>query len=129
MMSRRTSGSPPVILILRVPILMKVEQSRSNSSRERTSRLGRNDMSSDMQYTHRKSHRSVTETRMYVIARPNPSTRAGVWGKDPEKSSSTLLALTARNRFETDERAQHPRFRRFRFPRRSPQGRQRRSEA
>ena len=49
MMSRRTTGSPPVIRILRVPISMNAEQSRSSSSSVRSSRLGRNVMYSAMQ--------------------------------------------------------------------------------
>ena len=47
--SRRTSGSPPVSLILRVPRAMKTLQSRSSSSSESRSRRGRNSMSSAMQ--------------------------------------------------------------------------------
>jgi hypothetical protein len=35
-------------------------------------------MFSDMQYTQRKSHRSVTETRRYEIPRPNGSTKGAV---------------------------------------------------
>ncbi len=49
MMSRRTSGSPPVMRILRVPRVMKAAAMRSSSSSVRRSRLGRKVMSSDMQ--------------------------------------------------------------------------------
>ena len=49
MMPLRTKGSPPVMRILRVPRATKAEQSRSSSSRDRRSCLGRKVMSSDMQ--------------------------------------------------------------------------------
>src|SRR5215468_5447593 len=49
MMPRRTSGSPPVSRSLRTPLAMKAEHSRSSSSSERMSALGRKVMSSDMQ--------------------------------------------------------------------------------
>ena len=41
----------------------KALHSRSSSSRLSTSDFGKNAMCSDMQYTHRKSQRSVTDTR------------------------------------------------------------------
>jgi hypothetical protein len=63
MMSRRTKGSPPVSRSLRTPSDTKAEQTRSSSSRLRISDLGRKVMSSAMQYTQRKSQRSVTDTR------------------------------------------------------------------
>ncbi len=48
-MPRRTSGSPPVTRIRRVPIPMKTAASRASSSSDRTSGFGRNTMSSAMQ--------------------------------------------------------------------------------
>ena len=48
-MLRRTSGSPPVILIFLTPFSMKAVQSRSSSSSVRRSFLGRKVMSSAMQ--------------------------------------------------------------------------------
>ena len=63
MMPRRTSGSPPVRRSLLTPLAMKALHSRSSSSRLSRSAFGRNVMCSDMQYTQRKSQRSVTETR------------------------------------------------------------------
>ena len=62
-MLRRTSGSPPVSRILRTPRSMKAVHSRSSSSSVSSSFFGRKVMFSAMQYTQRKSHRSVTETR------------------------------------------------------------------
>ena len=62
MMFLRTSGSPPVMRSLRTPRLTKAVQMRSSSSSVSSSRRGRKLMCSDMQYTHRKSHRSVTDT-------------------------------------------------------------------
>ena len=49
MMSRRTSGSPPVMRSFRTPLATKAVHSRSSSSSVSRSRLGRNVMSSDMQ--------------------------------------------------------------------------------
>ncbi|MNT80154.1 hypothetical protein D3C72_2195810 [compost metagenome] len=63
MMSRRTSGSPPVSLILVTPRAMKAPAIASTSSKLSTSFLGRKVISSAMQYTQRKSQRSVTEMR------------------------------------------------------------------
>ena len=64
-----TKGSPPVILNLFIPISIKTEQTLSNSSNVNKSCLGKNCIFSDMQYTQRKSQRSVTETLRYVILR------------------------------------------------------------
>ena len=52
-------------------------------------------MSSDMQYTQRKSHRSVTETRRYVIARPNGSTsgKASAGGVGDPHMVGTILSI------------------------------------
>ena len=61
--SRRTSGSPPVSRSLRTPCRMNAVHSASSSSRLSTSRFGRKVMSSAMQYTQRRSQRSVTLTR------------------------------------------------------------------
>ena len=63
MMPRRTKGSPPVSRNLRTPLATNAEHSRSSSSSDSRSALGRNAMFSDMQYTQRKSQRSVTDTR------------------------------------------------------------------
>ena len=63
MMPRRTSGSPPVSRSLRTPRTTKALHSRSSSSSVSRSAFGRNAMFSAMQYTQRKSQRSVTETR------------------------------------------------------------------
>ena len=63
MMSRLTSGSPPVRRNLRTPLSIKALHRRSSSSRLSSSALGRKVISSAMQYWQRKSQRSVTETR------------------------------------------------------------------
>ncbi|KGS53727.1 molybdenum cofactor biosynthesis A domain protein [Burkholderia pseudomallei MSHR5609] len=62
----RTSGSPPVSRIRRTPSASSVS----------TSERGGNRMSCAMRYTQRKSHRSVTDRRTYVTARPKRSTSA-----------------------------------------------------
>ena len=49
MTSRRTRGSPPVILSLRTPRSTKAVATLSSSSRVRRSFFGRNAMFSDMQ--------------------------------------------------------------------------------
>ena len=63
MILRRTRGSPPVKRSCLTPFRMNAEHKRSNSSSDRTSFFGKKFMSSDMQYTQRKSHRSVTDIR------------------------------------------------------------------
>ena len=60
----RTSGSPPVMRTLLTPRLTKMLISRAHSSRLRTSLRGKNVISSDMQYTQRKSQRSVMDRRI-----------------------------------------------------------------
>jgi hypothetical protein len=51
-------------------------------------------MCSDMQYTQRKSHRSVTETRRYVMARPNGSTKLSSRGRDLCSAASIMHSLS-----------------------------------
>ena len=64
MILRRTKGSPPVRRILRVPIAINLRHTCSSSSSDSSSDFGRNVISSAMQYTQRKSQRSVTDTRI-----------------------------------------------------------------
>ncbi|MNJ64021.1 hypothetical protein D3C77_599560 [compost metagenome] len=69
-MPLRTSGSPPVRRILRVPLATNSAAIRWISSRVSTCWRGRNVISSAMQYTQRKSQRSVTDNRRYSMPRP-----------------------------------------------------------
>ena len=78
MILRRTNGSPPVRRIFLVPTAMNLLQTMSNSSSVNSSAFGRKFIFSAMQYTQRKSQRSVTETRRYSIGRPNGSIRGGI---------------------------------------------------
>ena len=74
MISFRTSGSPPVTRIFSTPEAMKHRATRSSSSNESSSLLGRNVIASDMQYRHLRSQRSVTDSRRYFTRLPNAST-------------------------------------------------------
>jgi hypothetical protein len=60
-MLRLTSGSPPVSLSFLTPRRMNAVATRSISSRVKISFFGKKVMFSAMQYTQRKSQRSVTE--------------------------------------------------------------------
>ena len=62
-MPGRISGSPPVRRILRTPWLTNTVASRCSSSRVNTCWRGRKVMFFAMQYTQRKSQRSVTDNR------------------------------------------------------------------
>ena len=57
------SGSPPVILIFFIPKFIKTLQILFISSDDRIYDLGKNRIFSFIQYTHLKSHLSVTDTR------------------------------------------------------------------
>ena len=60
--SRRTSGSPPVILTCLIPFAQKIFTSRSISSKRRISSwLTSGTPSGGMQYRQRRLHRSVTD--------------------------------------------------------------------
>lgn len=72
----RTSGSPPVSRIRRTPSATHAHARAASASSVSTSERGRNRMSCAMQYTQRKSHRSATDRRTYVTARPKRSTSA-----------------------------------------------------
>ena len=60
----RTKGSPPVIRTLLTPKETKMLTNRAHSSRLNTSSRGKNVISSDMQYKHLKSQRSVIDRRI-----------------------------------------------------------------
>lgn len=72
----RTSGSPPVSRIRRTPSATNARARAASASSVSTSERGENRMSCVMRYTQRKSHRSVTDRRTYVTARPKRSTSA-----------------------------------------------------
>ena len=59
-----TRGSPPVILMWRIPSLAPQAATASISSRVRISLLGRDWIPSGIQYLHRRLHRSVMEILM-----------------------------------------------------------------
>ena len=89
--SRRTSGSPPVSRIERTPAVAAAATIAAISSYERiSSRCSQGSPVSGMQYTQRRLHLSVTETRRYVIGRLKPSVR-------PPRVRSTVVVIAGQS--------------------------------
>ena len=63
-----TRGSPPVSRIFVIPQSINIDASLYNSSKVKRLVFGKKVMFSDMQYTHLKSQRSVTDILRYVIS-------------------------------------------------------------